>query len=138
MQRFAAKYKKKIHFTSEVLNALTGYNWPGNVRELQNMVQSLVITKDPPLISLGDLPRHILGDSAGGEYGASCLQPMPLKEIVASVEREILENAIKKHGSINKVAQLYQVDRTTIFRKLKYGQSLGEPGKQAVARKRDE
>ncbi len=119
LERFAAKYKKSIFFSPEAKNALENYAWPGNVRELQNLVQNLVITKDPPLICLRDLPSHIRGDSSGdGMFPADCA-PMPLKEIVAAMERDILEKALKTHGSINKVAELYKVDRTTIFRKLK-------------------
>jgi transcriptional regulator with PAS, ATPase and Fis domain len=119
LQRYAAKYKKKFHFVPEALTALVSYSWPGNVRELQNMVQSLVITKDPPLICLNDLPRQVLGDVSTQKYTASCLPQMPLKEIIASLERDILEKALQTYGSVTKVAQIYQIDRTTIFRKLK-------------------
>jgi transcriptional regulator with PAS, ATPase and Fis domain len=49
---------------------------------------------------------------------------MPLKELVASLERDILEKAVKTYGSVSKVAELFQVDRTTIFRKLKNSPSL--------------
>ncbi len=117
LERFASKYKKTMHFTPEVLSALQGYAWPGNVRELQNLVQNLVITKDPPLVCLSDLPAHILG--ALPQQGMGACGPMPLKDIVAALEREILEKAIETYGSITKVAELFQVDRTTIFRKLK-------------------
>ena len=126
LQRYAAKYKKKIHFAPEALAALTSYAWPGNVRELQNMVQSLVITKDPPLICLHDLPRQVMGDMDTQKYTAPCRPPMPLKEIAALLERDILEKALQTYGSITKVAQIYQVDRTTIYRKLKNSQILSE------------
>ena len=119
LQRYSAKYKKKFHFSPEVAAALAAYNWPGNVRELQNMIQSLVITQDPPLICLRDLPRQILGDMPIEEYDDHSAAPMPLKELVASLERDILEKAIRTYGSVSKVAELFRVDRTTIFRKLK-------------------
>ena len=119
LYRYSAKYKKKFHFSPEVPAALAAYNWPGNVRELQNMIQSLVITKDPPLICLRDLPRQVLGNTPVGEYNERSTAPMPLKELVASLERDILEKAIRTYGSVSKVAELFQVDRTTIFRKLK-------------------
>ena len=126
LQRYSAKYKKTFHFAAEVPAALAAYNWPGNVRELQNMVQSLVITKDPPLICLHDLPRRILGNTPVGAYDGQSAAPMPLKELVAALERDILEKAIKTHGSVSKVAELFQVDRTTIFRKLKNSRSLAD------------
>ena len=126
LQRYAAKYKKKFHFSPEVPAALTAHNWPGNVRELQNMIQNLVITKDPPLICLRDLPTHIVGDMPVDEYNGRGSGPMPLKQIVASLERDILEKAIRTYGSVNKVAELFQVDRTTIFRKLKTTPGLAD------------
>jgi len=124
LQRYSAKYKKKFHFSQEVPAALAAYNWPGNVRELQNMIQSLVITKDPPLICLRDLPGQILGHMPVEKYDGHSPAPMPLKEIMASLERDILEKAIRTYGSVSKVAGLFQVDRTTIFRKLKNTPSL--------------
>jgi len=133
LQRYSAKYKKKFHFAPEVPAALAAYSWPGNVRELQNMIQNLVITRDPPLICLRDLPRQVLGNTPVGDYNDHGTAPMPLKEIVAALERDILEKAIKTHGSVSKVAELFQVDRTTIFRKLKNSPSLaGERGKQGA------
>lgn len=49
---------------------------------------------------------------------------MPLKDIMAALEREILEKAIQTYGSITRVAEIFQVDRTTIFRKLKNAPEL--------------
>ena len=124
LQRYSAKYKKKFHFSREVPAALAAYTWPGNVRELQNMIQSLVITKDPPLICLRDLPSHVMGNTPADDYNDHSAAPMPLKELVAALERDILEKAIKTYGSVSKVAELFQVDRTTIFRKLKNSPGL--------------
>jgi transcriptional regulator with PAS, ATPase and Fis domain len=108
-----------MHFSPEVGTALKNYSWPGNVRELQNVIQNLTITRDHSLIVPSDLPRHILGISSKSQSSAAAQPPRPLKEIVAALERDILENAVQAHGSINKIAELYQVDRTTIFRKLR-------------------
>ena len=119
LERFSAKYKKDMHFGQDVGPALENYAWPGNVRELQNVIQNLTITRDHSLIVPSDLPRHILGVSGKVHTPVNLDTPRPLKEIVASVEREILENAIRTHGSVNRVAELFQIDRTTIFRKLK-------------------
>lgn len=45
----------------------------------------------------------------------------PLKEIMAEMERDFLLKAIEAHGSVQKVAELFQVNRSTIFRKLQSG-----------------
>lgn len=129
LERFSAKYKKKMHFTPEVVTALQAYAWPGNVRELQNLLQNLVITRDPPLLCLRDIPRHIVGALPKDSLPVADCPTMPLKDMVAALERDILEKAIQAHGSIAKVAELFQVDRTTIFRKLKNGSALPERGR---------
>ena len=118
MDRFSAKYKKTMHFAPEAASALESYAWPGNVRELQNLVQNLTITRDHAFIGLNELPRHILGIAGKDNLPVSVDSPRPLKEIIAAVERDILTNAIETYGSVSKVAELFQVDRTTIFRKL--------------------
>lgn len=125
LERFSSKYKKTMRFAPEIGPALEGYAWPGNVRELQNVVQNMTITHDHTLIVPADLPRRILGVSRKPEAAINPHTPMPLKDIMAAVERDILQNAIKTHGSVSKVAELYQVDRTTIFRKLKGNRQSG-------------
>ena len=119
LERFSSKYKKNMHFAQEVGPILEKYAWPGNVRELQNVIQNLTITREHSLIVPSDFPRHILGVSGKTHAPVNLDIVRPLKDIVAAVEREILENAIKTYGSVNKVAELFQLDRTTIFRKLK-------------------
>ena len=42
----------------------------------------------------------------------------PLKDIMADIERGILRKALKLHGSVQKVAEIFKVNRSTIFRKL--------------------
>lgn len=126
LDHFSAKYKKIMQFAPDSGPVLENYAWPGNVRELQNVIQNLTITRDHALIAPPDLPRHILGVSGKVHAPVNLDVPRPLKEIVAAVEREILENAIKAHGSVNKVAELFQLDRTTIFRKLKGGRKETE------------
>lgn len=40
---------------------------------------------------------------------------------MAEMERDFLLKAIEAHGSVQKVAELFQVNRSTIFRKLQSG-----------------
>ncbi len=42
-----------------------------------------------------------------------------LKQIVSRIERDILQQAFKEHGSLSKVGKIFKVDRTTVARKLK-------------------
>ena len=102
------------------VDLMAAYAWPGNVRELQNLVHSLVITLTGPLISPRDLPAQISGVSNdASRYSEEVLSARrPLREIMAEMERDFLLKAIEVHGSVQRVAELFQVNRSTIFRKL--------------------
>ena len=120
LRQYTTKYRKKLAFMDITLDMLAQYRWPGNVRELQNLVYSLVITRQGPRISPRDLPSNISGlhDESGGHLDAVLMQARPLREIIADMERDFLRRAIEVHGSVRRVSELFQVNRSTIFRKL--------------------
>lgn len=120
LRQYTAKYHKCMAFMDVTLELLSGYAWPGNVRELQNLIHSLVITLNGPLISPRDLPAQISGAERDvSRYAEEIFTARrPLKEIMAEMERDFLLKAIEVHGSVQKVAKLFQVNRSTVFRKL--------------------
>ncbi|MDR2744762.1 MAG: sigma 54-interacting transcriptional regulator [Desulfovibrio sp.] len=120
LRQYAAKYHRSMAFMDMTLDMMGRYAWPGNVRELQNLVHSLVITLKDPMISPRDLPFQISGVKPGEGL---CPEEMlsvnrPFKDIMAEMERNFLLRAIEEHGSVQKVAKLFQIDRSTIFRKV--------------------
>ena len=131
LRQYTTKYRKKLAFMDITLDMLARYRWPGNVRELQNLVHSLVIIRQGPRISPRDLPSSISGlhDESGGHLDAVLTQARPLREIIADMERDFLRRAIEVHGSVRRVSELFQVNRSTIFRKLQGGKgNAGEGG----------
>lgn len=120
LRQYTAKYHKSIAFMGVTLDMMAAYSWPGNVRELQNLVHSLVITHTGPLIAPRDLPAHLSGTSlSAARYPEEILTARrPLKEIMAELERDFLLKAIEVHGSVQRVAALFQINRSTVFRKL--------------------
>jgi len=117
---YSAKYRKHMTFQEASLDLMRSYSWPGNVRELQNLVHSLVISLNGPDISPRDLPSQIARQEEGlTGYSEDILHPRPFKDIFADRERDFLKKAIEVHGSVQKVAELYGIDRATVFRKLK-------------------
>lgn len=70
---FLAKHAKElgrqlVGFTTEALEALRRYAYPGNVRELQNLVERAAVLARGQVITLDDLPGHVLSPSPiGGE-----------------------------------------------------------------------
>ena len=124
LDKFSSRYRKIKSFSPSVENAMQAYHWPGNIRELENLVLSLVITCERNVIELNDLPSSMLSECGPGhasmgviEHPEAC-EGRTLKEIMADIERDIIRNALKTHGSVAKVARIFGVNRTTIFRKL--------------------
>ena len=132
--QFNAKYKKHIRFSSKVLKALSQYSWPGNVRELQNMIQHLVITHDNEMLDLALLPGRVReGLSAREKSPMPSHSPQlpqttkPLKEVMAEIEYTLLMQAVQHYGSYSKTAEMFQINRSTLFRKLQR-QQAGKDG----------
>lgn len=119
LRQFTTRYHKSMAFMNITLDLLEKHTWPGNVRELQNLVHSLVITLNGPFITPTDLPAAIAPREGTQPRDLLGLQGKSLKEIMAEHELNFLERALEVHGSVQKVAELFRVDRTTIFRKLK-------------------
>ena len=120
---FAHKYGRKLEFSPEAEKALQNYVWPGNVRELKNMVQGIAVTCSDGVIHPSQLP---LGNSLaagrrqeGGAQPAVNFDGRSYKEIMKEMEGIVLQAAMHKYGSIANIAKELNVDRSTIFRKVK-------------------
>ena len=87
--------------------------WPGNVRELQNAVERAVVVGKPPLITLGDLPCPA-GSRAPSISDTDEVLPL------AEVEKRHIQLALNKTGgNVSLAAQLLEVDRATVYNKVK-------------------
>jgi two-component system NtrC family response regulator len=109
LRRFGGQHgKPKVTFAPDALRAIPLYGWPGNVRELQNRVQRAVIMADGKRVTAADLE---LTDVAG-----SPASPQTLKEAREEVEREIVQNALRRHGGkITSAAVELGVSRPTLY-----------------------
>jgi PAS domain S-box-containing protein len=126
LKKYAAKYRRERRFGPGIEAIFTGYHWPGNIREMENLIESLVVTCDQPVIETPDLSSCMLSERWERKrnlFETLDVQDKSLKEIVRDLEREILQGALELHGSMAKVAELLKIDRSTIFRKLKRDES---------------
>jgi two-component system NtrC family response regulator len=99
--------KAKLSFTPDAVRALALYDWPGNVRELQNRVQRAVIMAEGKRITASDLE---LTDVMDG------LPSRTLKEAREGVERQIVEDALRRHrGKITSAAVELGISRPTLY-----------------------
>ena len=124
LQRYNHKYRKRLSFSDEALKLLIKHSWPGNVRELENMIQGLVIANESRVIEPIDLQRLMPKRYTAKRHINSAVSDKinagkSLKSVMAEIECEILHQALKEYGSMTSVAKFFQVDRTTISRKLR-------------------
>ena len=125
LQQFAAQCDKpSLTFAPDALRAVKRHTWPGNVRELQNRVKRAVIMADGKRVTASDLE---LTDGAEGI-------PAPtLKEARENIERELVEQALKRHsGRISSAAVELGISRPTLYELMdKLGISRGDATAQS-------
>ncbi len=116
---FNEKYGMKKRLDNSVYNCLVEYSWPGNVRELENLMERLVVTSINNIITIKDLPTNI---ETGSGQTAEGKRLIPLRQAVENTERELLENAFTRYRSSYQVAEILEVNQSTVIRKAqKYG-----------------
>lgn len=108
LRRFAAENGKKgLSFDQDALRALLRHSWPGNVRELENRVKRGVIMAEANRLSAQDLELN---------GSLSTVQGTTLKEAREAVERELINQALRKHsGKIAPAAAELGVSRPTLY-----------------------
>ena len=98
------------------IDTICRYSFPGNVRELYNLVERLTVATEKDQISQEDLPRNVKEFALQAPHGTA---PSSFRKNVEIYEKTLIENALKRSGSIRKTAQALQVDHATILRKMK-------------------
>ncbi len=123
-KHFLRKHTERVDesvnsLSSAALQLLLQYNWPGNVRELENAIECAVLLETTDTLQADNLPPPQL--LPGASYGET---PAPnTVRSLAEVEREALLHALEVSGNnVSKAAQSLEINRTTLYRKLKkYG-----------------
>lgn len=113
--KFAAAMNKPFKgVDAGAMELLKKQAWPGNVRELQNAIERAVVVGRPPLITAVDL-AGLVAQSAASKTD----EVLPLAEI----EKRHIQFALDRSaGNVTLAAQLLQVDRATVYNKIKkYG-----------------
>ena len=102
------------------LQRLLAYDWPGNVRELRNVIERALLLETTDRLQVGSLPPQL----------AALVPPLtdpedPARPVLSmqEAEQQALVHALDStDGNITKAAQVLNVNRTTLYRKLKkYG-----------------
>ncbi len=118
LEKYKLIFKKKIKGLSrEAISAIENYSWPGNVRELENKLQKAVITTDSNVIEpehLGLEPVSKKGIVAENLYRN--YEGLTLKEARTKLERDLIENVVKRHsGNIKRASEELGISRPTLY-----------------------
>lgn len=109
-----------LTITDDVIHQLSNYHWPGNVRELKNLVERLVIMTEGDIIELRHLPSEI---KKSQHEISTPFEQKSLKDFRINTEIQYIKYLMDQNNhNIAKVANVLQVDRTYLYKKLK---SLG-------------
>jgi two-component system NtrC family response regulator len=107
LQRFGAQANKTgLAFDQEALRTLDHHPWPGNVRQLENCIRRAVIMCEGKRLTVQDL------ELAPASQGI----PANLKDARENLERDMIQNALRKHfGKIAPAASELGVSRPTLY-----------------------
>lgn len=126
IKHFTKKFNE-YHSTNKVIsknvmNLLSRHEWPGNVRELENLVERLIVTSPSNYIDAEDLPWEIPGITADESNTVTVKEIAPLAKVIESAERQLLEMARYEYGTTSAMAEILEVNQSTVSRKMKtYG-----------------
>lgn len=126
LSKYADENEKEIgDIASDAMEHLLDYAWPGNVRELENVVERAVVLSTGSFIDLGLLPPAVRerrnGFHAPGSMAAvGPRNGMSLKEAVSQYERQLILNALREEGGVQKrAAERLKVKPTTLHEMMK-------------------
>jgi arginine utilization regulatory protein len=121
--------KKVEGASTDVFNIFQKHNWPGNVRELQHAVEhAMNYAEDKAqLIELKHIPPHLLQKYRLDKYAAGMIDPLSkilsgnnLKEILQSIEAEIVQNALNQNNkNITRTARSLGMSRQNLQQRIK-------------------
>ena len=119
LQIYAAENNRPaLQISDEAMAALVNYKWPGNVRELKNLIERLAIMADGGEIEISRLPAEFLLPEFDAQD--SFQKHHSLKQVREKIEMQYIEYVFKKvNGSVSKLSEILQIERTYLYKKLK-------------------
>jgi len=106
-------------FTPEALDVLVAHAWPGNLDELTQFVHETHARARFGRVEANDLPERIRWSSTAAVHSAQVDEPIVLEELLANLEKELIERAIARaRGNKSKAAKLLGLNRPRLYRRL--------------------
>ncbi|MBI5116950.1 sigma-54-dependent Fis family transcriptional regulator [Candidatus Poribacteria bacterium] len=121
VDHFIAKYnkinsKKVRGISNEVMKRFLSWPWPGNIRELENTIERAIILCDGEHVGFDLLPDYLhANDKIETSDGL-----VPLEVALDIAEKKAISKTLQHFkGNRNKTAEFLEVNRTTLYQKMK-------------------
>ncbi len=100
----------------EAIDYLKSYNWPGNIRQLENVIERAINMLDADLCIM---PKHLPEKITANKIKKYSLGNNYLKDVVETVEKDLIMECIKKTGGNKKeTAKILGLSRAGLYKKL--------------------
>ncbi len=142
ISRLEHEKRGSVRFNSSAIASMCRHPWLGNVRELANLVERMAILHPHGIVGVHDLPpkfRHIAEDEivslesvpvmqaplpsdprAGSPQALLPLNGLDLKQYLANLEKDLIEQALNDSGGIvARAADRLNIRRTTLVEKMR-------------------
>ena len=112
VREFNRKLARRVRsIDRDALRALMAYPWKGNVRELEHVIESAMILSDGEILTVGDLPRCVVGESVPRNES--------LRELNRQSEREHIMAVLgQTQFDKRKAARILGISLASLYRKL--------------------
>lgn len=111
--------KQVAGFTDEALDLLCGYSWPENLDELAAVVRQAHERSQGAMVAARDLSEALHCAAGAKVHPPRVDETIVLGEFLASVEKELIERAMKRaKGNKTKAAKLLGLTRPRLYRRL--------------------
>lgn len=113
--KFNQQYGISHAFSSKAIDYLESYRWPGNIRELENVVERTLLTTEEYTITEENLPYSIYSGNAEQNMVPG---EQTLKQILESVEKQVILNCYKQYHTTTKMADALGISQSSASVKL--------------------